>query len=219
MKRINVKKLSIAGAILFGVNIAFGANPIASYKAKAESSFYKNKYHVATNLPSIGPEASTVYHVAAGLTWSETKGAYAFNKAGLNYYGSTVIIDEHRVATIREDLKDARANKDKTEKAYLRRKLKKAKLDLFRDQMHFIVNKEALRQDYLLVIADQRRELSLDRTDLCKAKADVRKDKTNSLAIKKVEMKKKEIEADKLMIKKEKASLNVEMESADKIVQ
>lgn len=218
MKRINVKKLSIAGAVVFGISMAFGANPIASYKAKAETNFYKNKYHLATVLPTPGTHAVTAYNVASGLTWSGTKGAYAFNKASLHYYGSAVIIDEYKLDKIREDLKDARANHDKADRAYLKRKLRKEKMDLFRDQCHFIIDQEALRQDYLLTISDQRRELAADRKDLCKANADLRKDKSNSFALKKVEMKKKEIKADKLAIANEKLALKNEMESADKIV-
>lgn len=219
MKRIDVKKLSIAAAIIFSVNMAFGANRILNYDATAENSFYRNKYHIGAELHATRPEANMVFNAASGLTWSGIKGAYAFNKAALHYYSSAVIIDEHKVANTKEDLRIARKNNDKSEKAFLKRKLKKAKLDLMRDQLHFIIDKEALRQDYLLTISDQRRELAADREDLCKAKADLRKDKSNSLALKKVEMKKKEIKADKLAIANERASLNEEMAKADKIVE
>lgn len=218
MKRINVKKLSLAAGVLFATNMVFGANALTEFKAKAEDHFIKNRIEVGVDLQVTKPAANIELNKAEGAVWSDIKGVYAYNKAGIHYYSSAVIIDQHKVAGLKEDLRVARKNNDKTEKAIIKRKLKKAKLDLFRDQLHLIVNKEALRQDYFLTIEDQRKELAADRQDLCKAKADAKKDKNNGYALTRVEMKKKEVKADQLAIANEKCAMKKDMADADKIL-
>jgi hypothetical protein len=223
MKSIK-KMLMIVGAIFISGTMAFAADGIKENRRSAEGSLAKERYHAATGYDFKKPvaPAALIFRTdeARGLKWYGIKGIYAYNKAAIKRYETAVILEENRVEKLKGDLKAARKDKRAEDAALIRKKLKKAKFDLFRDQMHLMIDKEALRYDYKLVIADQRQELAADRKDLCKAKAESRKDNEGkALATRRVSLKEREVEADKAAIANEKENLKADMAKIDQVLE
>jgi hypothetical protein len=221
MKGMKIK-LGIIAAMVFGTSTAFAADGIKNNKNSAEASYAREKYSLATaeDFKSPVKTASLTLRTdeGRGLKWYGIKGVYAYNKAAVNKYEAAVIFENSRIKKLKADLKQARKDKDKDAAALLQRKLKKTKFDLFRDQVHLMVNREALRKDYKMTICDQRKELAADRKDLCKAKAEVRKDEEGKGLTAKVHLKEKEVKADKAAIANEKAMMKADMAQIDEVL-
>lgn len=222
MKSIK-KMLMVTGAVLISITTSFAADGIKENKNSAEGSYAKERYHLATGYEFKKP-ASTATMVfrtdeARGLTWYGIKGVYAYNKAAVKRYELAVIVEENKVEKLKADLKAARKERQTDEATLIRKKLTKAKFDLFRDQLHLMIDREALRHDYKMVISDQREELAADRKDLCKAKAEApRDDDGKKFATRRVSLKQREVEVDKAAIASEKAMLKAEMAQIDKVL-
>jgi hypothetical protein len=222
MKGIKVK-LGIVAAMIFGTTAAFAADGIKVYKNSAEASYAREKYELATaddfKKPVITASLTLRTDEGSGLKWYGIKGVYALNKAAVNKYEAAVIFENKKVEKLKANLKQARKDKSKSDIPLLKRKLKKAKFDLFRDQVHLMVDREALRHDYKMVIDDQRKELASDRKELCKAKAEARRDKEGKgLAARRVDLKEREVNADKAAIANEKAMMKADMAQIDEVL-
>jgi hypothetical protein len=230
MKRVKLKAMFIIGLIMSTAGAAFAAQGFTNYKnADAHHSFYKAKTTGQVAEKMITPiKAGLILPPSAGFglntALSRAEESYYINKAGFSKYGAAVIVEKYQVVKLRDQLKASTKEKDKTARMQIKKTLAKTKYDLFRDELHFMIDREALKHDYILAIKDSRKELAADKADLNKAKCDLKKEKaagnnagittTSNLII----QKEKEIKKDKAVIAAEKTQLKLKMKTADEVL-
>ena len=231
MKQIKVEKLFVIGMIMFSVQAAFAAKGFNTQKSA-------DAYYCLNNVKFDRQEAYMSLSHGAAIEAMELYAAdkvghhldsaipaaadtYTANKTGVYKYGTAVITEKYQVKVLRDQAKKATQDKDHTMLVKTRRKLAKAKLDLFRDELHFIIDREALRQDYMLTLADEQKKLATDQAALARSKADLNKelkagnDEGLLVIYNQIAIKEKEIKADKMAIAATQAKLKQEMKSAD----
>jgi hypothetical protein len=230
MKRVKLKAMFVIGLIMSTAGAAFAAQGLTDHKnADAHHSFYKAKTTGAVAEKMMTPtNAALILPPSAGFglntSLSGAEESFYTNTIGFSKYGAAVIIEKYQVGKLQEQLKTSRKEKDKTARGQIRKTLAKTKYDLFRDELHFIIDREALKHDYILAIKDSRKELAADKADLNKAKCDLKKEKAagNNAAITTTSnliiQKEKEIKKDKAVIAAEKAQLKVKMKTADEVL-
>ncbi len=220
MKTNGLKKLWTVGLMICSLNVAFAADGL-----KGSGNIELKRIHKATNKGGaisqnrLTPE----YKLAVTYRWGAL-GFYSDNQFGMENYRLAILRDEYKLKALKEDVRIKKKLGDKAVMNTSRRKLKKAKFDLFRDQLHFMVDREALKQDRLLMIAGYREELATDKMDLCKAKNQLNKAKRDhneagiNKATKTIALKEKEIKQDKGLISVQKAAIKTESKTADEVL-
>ncbi len=167
------------------------------------------------------PSANIVLE-KSGLTDFESE--YAEKRLSLYKSARAIHIEKYEVEQFKIELKLAKLSRNKLKIQQARLNLEKAKLNLFRDELHFIIDKEALRQDHLLKIKACQQKLATHRSEMQKVRLKTVKQwiTYDDAGLKKskefIVDQKQVIKKDKLAIAKERELLKAEMLAADKLV-
>jgi len=229
MKTLTFKALLIIGLMVGSATMVNAAQAIKTNpNANAYYIFYSHLLDRAliqesTENPLV---LNTTNKAEAELIKKETEieEGYIKNRYALYQSATAIHIEKYKIQQLKLQLKQAKLNRNKLLVQQTRLELEKAQLNLFKNELHFIIDKEALRQNHLLAIKEKKQVLATHRAEVNKLRFKTIKqwitydDKGLKKSKDLIALKKEEIKTDKLAIADEKKWLQAEMLAADKLV-